>query len=139
MNNTKNRAPIVADPDARAALSKIKSVVGYYLGLCVVTLVALYLLRDHHNLVNDAAWTRGIIVTASAVLTYSFAARGNAKGLLRLRIVSIVMIVAIAVIISVHGTFPTWLKVEQAVCGLLLLRIAVLANGKRVRSYFASR
>ena len=31
------------------------------------------------------------------------------------------MLIAIAVIIALPGTFPLWMKLEQAVCGLLLI------------------
>ncbi len=66
------------------------------------------------------------------------AARGSKRSYLRLRLASGIMIVAIAVIISLPGTFPFWLKIEQAACGLLLLGVAIIANGKRVRSTFAT-
>jgi hypothetical protein len=46
------------------------------------------------------------------------------------------MLVAIVVIIALPGTFPLWLKGEQAVCGLLLLGVALLVNGKHLRSVF---
>jgi hypothetical protein len=52
--------------------------------------------------------------------------------LLRLRIVTAIMLVAIVVIISLPGTFPLWLKLEQAICGLLLLPVVVLINRRRV-------
>jgi hypothetical protein len=32
-----------------------------------------------------------------------------------------------------------WLRIEQAVCGLLLLGVAVLVNGRELRSRFAAR
>lgn len=106
-------------PRARTA----KRLTGAYLGLSVVTLVAIVLLRNT-SMVNDAVWVRGVIVAASAVLTYTFAARaarGSRRAHLRLRLVSGIMLVAIVVIIALPGTFPLWMKVEQGVCGLLLL------------------
>ncbi len=37
------------------------------------------------------------------------------------------------------GTFPVWLKLEQSVCGLLMLGVALLANGRNARARFAGR
>ena len=53
------------------------------------------------------------------------------------RIVSIVTTVAIVVIVVLPGTFPAWLKVEQSVCGVLMLGVALLANGRTARSRFS--
>lgn len=55
-----------------------------------------------------------------------------------MRIVSGVMVGAIAVIIALPGSFPLWLKLEQGVCGLLLLGVVALVNGRRLRSLFAA-
>jgi len=46
------------------------------------------------------------------------------------------MLVAIVVIIALPGTFPLWMKFEQGVCGLLLLGVALIVNGKHLRSVF---
>jgi hypothetical protein len=53
-----------------------------------------------------------------------------------LRIVSIVMPLTILGIIALPGTFPRWMKIEQAVCGAMLVAIAVLANNPLSRSAF---
>ena len=85
---------------------------------------------------------RATLVVASAVLTLTFAvraARGSTRAFLRLRIVSAVMLVAIAVIIALPGLFPGWLKIEQGVCGLLLLGVVVIVNGRYLRSLFAAK
>ncbi|GAB3145146.1 hypothetical protein GCM10027258_35180 [Amycolatopsis stemonae] len=110
---------------------------GGYAALSVLTLVAIVLFRNNHAMVTDAVWVRATIVVASSLLTFAFArsaARGSRKGLLRLRIVSAVMLVAIAVIVVLPGLFPVWLRAEQAVCGLLLLSVTVLVNSKRLRA-----
>jgi hypothetical protein len=99
------------------------------------------LLHNHTALVTPAVWIRGSIVVASALLTTSFAARmarGSSSGYLRLRLVSAIMLVAIAVIIALPGTFPLWMKIEQGVCGLLLLGGVVVVNGKHLRLAFAT-
>jgi hypothetical protein len=98
--------------------------------LSLATIAVAVALRHHPTLVNPAVWIRGSIVVASAVLTNVLAARGDVR---RLRIISIVMMVAIVVIIAVPGTFPLWMKLEQAVCGLLLLGVA-LTLPRKLRS-----
>ena len=49
------------------------------------------------------------------------------------------MVVAIAVIIALPGTFPLWMKIEQGVCGLILIGVAVIVNGRHMRSLFAAK
>jgi hypothetical protein len=131
----------VEHPRSAAALRSVQLLVASYLAISVLTLIAIIALRNHPSMVNDAVWTRGTIVVGSALLTFLFArsaARGSRRGYLRLRIVSAVMLVAIVVIISLPGVFPLWMKGEQAVCGLLLLGVALLVNGKHLRSVFTN-
>ena len=129
----------VGHPRSDSALRSVQLLVIGYVAISVLTLVAIIALRNHTTVVNDAVWTRGTIVVASSALTFLFArsaARGSRRGYLRLRIVSAVMLVAIVVIIALPGTFPLWMKGEQAVCGLLLLAVTLLVNGKHLRSVF---
>ncbi len=129
-------------PRTRSAFRGVLVLVGCYLGLCVLTLVAAVLLRNHHDLVTDAVWVRGTIVLASAILTLLFArgaARGSRRAYLRLRIVTAVMVVAIAVIVSLPGLFPMWMRIEQVGCGLLLLGTVVIVNGRRLRALYAAK
>ncbi|MGW7681399.1 hypothetical protein ACWGID_11705 [Kribbella sp. NPDC054772] len=129
----------VGHPRSAAALRSVQLLAAGYLAISVLTLVAIIALRNHPAIVTDAVWVRGTIVVASSALTFLFArssARGSRRGYLRLRIVSAVMLIAIVVIIALPGTFPLWLKGEQAVCGLLLLGVTLLVNGKHLRSVF---
>jgi hypothetical protein len=108
----------------------MKLLAGGYLAVSVLTFVAIVLLRHHPSVVNDAVWVRATIVMVSAALSFTFAVRaagGSRRALRRQRILSVVMIVAIAVIIALPGTFPVWLKVEQGLCGLLLIGVAIQA------------
>lgn len=137
MNGLAERRTEVSD--ISAAMRNVTVLVAGYLGVSVLTLVAIVLLRNDTTMVNAAVWIRGTIVVASAALTFLFARRaanGSARGFLRLRIVSVVMVVAIAAIIAVPGPFPLWLKIEQGCCGLLLLAVVVAVNGGRLRSLF---
>ncbi|MFF4602334.1 hypothetical protein ACFY12_06175 [Streptomyces sp. NPDC001339] len=126
----------------RQAFRSTKRLVGCYVGLSVLTLIALVLLRNHPGIATDTAWVRCIIVVATSLLMASFAARasrGHRKSFLRLRVSSGVMVAAIAVIVALPGAFPVWLRIEQAVCGMVLLGVVTKANGKVLRSVFAAQ
>ena len=124
------------------SLRSVKRLVGCYLGISVLTLVAIVIMRNNTATVNDAVWIRGVIVVASALLMTTFvtrAARGHIRAYLRLRLVSAIMVVAIVVIIALPGTFPLWMKIEQGGCGLLLIGVVLIVNSKHLRSEFAAR
>lgn len=130
------------EPRTVAAFRRIKLLLGGYLGVSALTLAGIAVMRHHTAEVDAAVWTRGTIVVASALLTFFFAvcaARGARWAFLRLRIVSLVMVAAVAVIIALPGTFPVWMKIEQGICGLLMLGVVRLVNGKHLRSLFARR
>ncbi|TVT30917.1 hypothetical protein FNH05_28740 [Amycolatopsis rhizosphaerae] len=140
MNTARPGETNFGHPGAQSAFRAVKLLVGTYVALSVLTLVVIVVLRDHASVVNDAVWTRATIVVASSLLTSAFAlraARGSRGAYLRLRIVSAVMVLAIAVIVAVPGPFPVWMKIEQGVCGLVLIGVVTLVNGKRLRAVFA--
>jgi hypothetical protein len=108
--------------------------IGGYAAVSVLTLAAVIVFRHDAAMVTPAVWVRGTIVAAASMLSLFFAvraARGDRRMLRRLRIVTTIMLVAIVVIISLPGTFPLWLKLEQAICGLLLLPVVVRLNWRR--------
>ena len=130
---------LLEHPETRAALRRLTLLVRGYLTISVATLAAIVLLRDHSGVVNSAVWIRGTIVVISALVTTALAARaarGSRGSYRRLRIISAVMVVAIVAIIAIPGPFPLWMKADQAVCGLALIGVAVIANGARLRSLF---
>jgi hypothetical protein len=125
---------------SHAALRTVTTLIGAYLAISVLTFGAIVLLRGNPAIVNIAVWIRGSIVVASAALLFVFArrARGGApRAFLRVRLISAIMLVAIIVIIALPGTFPLWMKLEQGVCGALLLAVVILVNGRRLRRFFA--
>ena len=129
-------------PATWTAFRSVKLLVGGYLTISVLTLVAIVVLRHHAAVVTSAVWVRGVIVVASALLMSAFAvraARGSRRAYLRLRIVSAIMVAAIVVIVALPGTFPLWMRVEQGVCGFLLLGVIGIVNGRHLRSLFAGR
>ncbi|MFE2376890.1 hypothetical protein [Streptomyces sp. NPDC059398] len=136
MNTVNSRS--LEQPRTREAFRRIKLLVGGYLGLSVLTLLAVVLLRDDHAAVNSAVWIRGSIVAASSVLLYRFAvraARGARGAWRRLTVISSVMVAVIVVIIALPGGFPEWMKIEQGVCGLLLA--GVVGYAASLRGVFA--
>ncbi|HEX4225153.1 MAG TPA: hypothetical protein VHZ97_22505 [Pseudonocardiaceae bacterium] len=143
MTTTQNARPAATlDAGHSATFRNVKALIGTYFGLSVATVIAVVLMRDDLSMVNSAVWTRTVIVLASSLITLSAtirAARGSYSSFRRLRIVTGVMTVAIIVIISLPGTFPTWLKIEQGICGLILLGVVALVNGKALRSAFAAK
>ncbi|MEU7857449.1 hypothetical protein [Nonomuraea sp. NPDC049141] len=129
-------------PLSRTAFRRMKVLVGCYFALSVLTLVAAYALRDDPAMVNDTVWVRGVIVIGASAVTFAFVAgtaRGRRRAYLRLRITSAVMMVAIAILISIPGFLPMWMRIEQGVCGLLLLGVVLIVNGGHLRSLFAAR
>jgi hypothetical protein len=124
-----------------AAFRPAKRLVGGYLAISTLSLAAVVVLRDHPAQVNSAVWSHGIFVFANALVTAALtirAARGSRGALRRLRIMSAAMVVAIAVIIALPGSFPLWMKVEQGASGLLLIGVAMIVNRADLRAAFAT-
>ena len=129
----------VLEPAAQTSLDRARLLVGGYAALSLMTLAAIAFVHDDPSVVDSAVWVRGSIVAATSLLMFAFASRavrGSRGGWLRLRIVAAVMLVAIVVIVALPGPFPVWMKVQQSVCGLLLLGVLTLANARAVRSAF---
>ncbi|MEV7808379.1 hypothetical protein AB0O28_36060 [Microbispora sp. NPDC088329] len=106
-----------------------------YAAVSLLTLMTMIAFRRAPAVAADAVWVRGTLVAAASLLTLFFAvraARGDRRMLLRLRVVTAVMLVAIVVIIALPGLFPLWFKLEQGVCGLLLLPVVVQINRRPV-------
>lgn len=129
-------------PRSQSAFRAVKLLVGSYLGISVLTLVAAILLRGNAAIAPIAVLVRGTIVVGHALVNLLFAARmsrGSRAGYILLRLSSIIMVVAIAVIIAIPDDFPLWFKVEQGCCGLLLLGAVMVTFTKPVRSVFARK
>ncbi|MEV6492634.1 hypothetical protein AB0M20_29040 [Actinoplanes sp. NPDC051633] len=108
-----------------------------FLVISVSTVVAVALMRHHPALVTTAVWVRTSLVAASAAVLLLFARRaaaGHRGSFRRLRIISMVVLIAIIAVVAWPGAFPVWLRVEQAVCGLLMLGVVVRTNLRVARS-----
>lgn len=128
-------------PRTLAAFRRIRLLVAGYVAVSVATLLAIVVLRNDAAEVNSAVWTRGVIVVLTALLLARFtslAARGSRPAYRRLRIISTVTVVAITVIIALPGTFPAWMKIEQGVCGIIMLAVACTATGGHLRSLYGA-
>ncbi|MGO4300398.1 hypothetical protein [Leifsonia sp. RAF41] len=89
--------------------------------------------------VGIAIWIRCSLVLASSIillLIAGSAARGSRPSLVRLRIISPIVVAAVVVIVAIPGFLPDWVRIEQAVCGALVLPVAILVNLPHIRSHF---
>ncbi|GAB3615243.1 hypothetical protein GCM10027415_35830 [Humibacter ginsengisoli] len=89
--------------------------------------------------IESAIWIRCSLVLASAVvllLIGASAARGSRAAWIRLRIITPIVVIAVIVIVSIPGFLPDWVRVEQAVCGLLVLPAVILVNLPRMGRLF---
>ena len=73
---------------------------------------------------------------AAVLLLGVFAARGSRASWVRLRIIAPIVVLAVVVIVAIPGFLPDWVRVEQAVCGALVLPVAILANLPRAGAAF---
>lgn len=129
-------------PRTTAAFRKVKLLAGGYFVISALALVAIVVLSHFSAGMNAAVWTHGILVAASGGVVLGLAvraARGSRGAYRRLRIASAAIVVAIAVIIALPGSFPLWMKAEQGVAGLFMIGIAVLVNRSHLRSLFAAK
>jgi hypothetical protein len=103
-------------------------------------IAALVVLAASGNQIDSAVWIRCSLVLASSVLLVVFAsraARGARDAWVRLRIISPIVVAAIIVIVSIPGFLPDWVRLEQALCGLLVLPAAILVNLPRAKTSFS--
>lgn len=129
-------------PNAAPEFRTIRTLLLGYLLAGAVALVGAVVMRNHADQINSTVWIRAVVVLISAPVFLAItarAARGSAGAFRRLRIVSIFVAVAIAVIVAVPGMLPLWMRLDQAVCGLLMVGVAVLANRPALRQMTPSK
>lgn len=89
--------------------------------------------------VDSAIWTRCSLVLASALVLLLLAvaaARGSRSSWIRTRIISPVVVIAVIVIVAIPGFLPDWVRLEQALCGALVLPAAIILNLPRTAALF---
>lgn len=92
--------------------------------------------------VDSAIWIRCSLVLASALtllLLTVAAARGSRTAWIRARIIAPIVVIAVVVIVSIPGFLPDWVRLEQGVCGALVLPVAILLNLPRTAALFPRR
>ena len=132
----------VTEPDAREKLHIAQVLLGGYAAVSVLTLLAIVVFSGNPEIVTDAVWIRGSILAVASVITYLigvYMARGSRNAYRRVKIIAIAQVVAIVVIESVPGAFPIWFKIENGVCGALLVIVVLLTFARSVRAAFADR
>lgn len=136
METTAQRLPVLDTCFAPLCRAVNRLLVGF-LVMSVGLAAATVLLRDH---VPGAAWGRVIGLLVASPLYLLFAHRmaaGRRWAYRRLRVLSVVGTIGIAVLVSVPGPYPVWMRIEQAVQGLILLGLAVLLTRPAIKSRFA--
>lgn len=126
-------------PESLAAFRLIKVLAGLYIGVNIAALMVIILLSNNTQLVNDVVWTRGIILTLTSFILLRFIfllVRGSRKAYLLIRISTSILFVSVVVLLTIPNLLPLWMKVEQAICGILLLGIILGINNKHLRSLF---
>jgi hypothetical protein len=127
-------------PRTLRAFRSVKLLIVAYFAVAAIALIATFLMRNDSSEVNANVWGRCVSVVVSSAVLYVFAvlaSRGARWAYRRLRIVSIVVPVGIALIIVAPGTYPLWMKIEQGVCGIIVIALAFVINGKHLRSLFS--
>jgi hypothetical protein len=127
-------------PDSLKAFRAVKRWILVYFGISVAALLAAVVMRNDAAEVNVQVWSRCAAVVASSALLFLFAvlaSRGHRWAYRRLRIVSIVVPIGIIAIVISPG-YPLWMRVEQIVCGLVVIGLAVVINGRHLRGLFLS-
>ncbi|AGZ40814.1 hypothetical protein AFR_12640 [Actinoplanes friuliensis DSM 7358] len=109
--------------------SAIRKTAVAYLVVSVAAVVVLAVLSvSAPQQAPTTAWVRAVIVAVTSVLTVIFAHRaaaGHERALLRLRILVPIILVAV-VLVLLFLPLPAWMVIEQLLCGVLLLGLAIL-------------
>ena len=88
------------------------------------------------HLLGMAFFVGGQLMLAATVVLLLLAvaaARGSRRAWVRIRVISVVGVIAVAVIVSIPGFLPPWVDLEQGVCGALLLPVTPCAPCIRSR------
>jgi hypothetical protein len=112
----------------------VLTLVATNLVVSVGTLAAVVAARDGAVMVDLAVSGRVVGGTMSSIFA-SRVAWGSRRAFPRLRVVAAIMTTT-AVPPLVTPGLPGWLKLEQATCGLLMLGVFLLVNGRRLRGAF---
>ena len=133
---------LVNNQRTRGAFRRIKVVFGGYLVLSLLTVLAAFILRNDAAVMSRSVWIRGSVALASAIillLSALSAARGSAQAFLRVRVISAIAVVPIVLVITIPDLIPVWMKIEQGICGVLLIGVVAMVNGRHLREAFGGK
>lgn len=134
--------PTTAEPEVREKLRIARTLLGGYAVVSVLTLLAIVVFSGNHDIVTKAVWIRGSILAVASLVTFALGvsmANGSRSSYRRVQIISLAQVVAVVVIESAPGTFPAWFKIENGVCGTLLLIVFLVTLTRPVRAAFSAR
>lgn len=123
----------------RAIFRPMLVLLGGLIAVSAAMVSVLAVLSRSGAAIDPAIWIRCSIVLGSSIVLLLIAisaAGGSRSAWLRLRIVSAVVVIAVAVIASIPGFLPVWVRIEQGLCGALVLPVAILVSLPRVRAVF---
>lgn len=138
---TETGAPTRQDVDTarRAIFRPVLILLTGFLAVSGAMVAVLVALSRFGADIDVTIWIRCSLVLASSIVLLLLAvnaARGSRNACLRLRIISPVVVTAVIVIVSIPGFLPVWVRIEQGVCGALVLPVAILVNLPQVRAVF---
>ncbi|MFF0266949.1 hypothetical protein [Kribbella sp. NPDC004536] len=132
----------MADPEVREKLRIARTLLGGYAVVSVLTLLAIVVFSGNHDIVTSAVWIRGSVLAVASLVTFALGvsmANGSRSSYRRVQIITLAQVVAVLVIESLPGTFPAWFKMENGVCGTLLLIVFLVTLARPVRAAFSTR
>ena len=128
-----------ADCARRPAFRPVLILLAGFLVVSAVMEAVLIVLTTTRGAIDSAVWTRCSLVLGSSIILLLFAvraARGARRSWLRVRIISPVVVTAVVVVVAIPGFLPDWVRLEQGVCGALVLGVVILVNRPRARALF---
>lgn len=134
-----NRSHADAGAARRAAFRSSVAFAAAFLAVSAAMAAFLAIATALGDGIDIAIWIRCTLVLGSAILlllSAMGARRGSRSAWTRLRIISPIVLVAVIVIVSIPGFLPGWVRIEQAVCGLLVLPVAITSNLRRTSAHF---
>ncbi len=137
--SARSSAPSGSDAARRAAFRPVIVLFTAFLVVSIAMEAVLIAQSATGGDVAIAIWIRCSLVLGSAVVLLLIAlsaARGSRPAWVRLRIIAPIVVVAVIVIVSIPGFLPDWVRLEQAVCGALVLPAAILVNLPRMRAHY---
>ena len=142
MTQQSNATVTVTDPEAREQLRIAQVLLGGYAVVSVLALLAIVVFSSDPEIVTGAVWVRGSILAVASLVTFAFGvsmARGSRSNYRRVQVIGLAQVVVIVVVESIPGGFPIWFKIENGVCGALLVIVVLVTFARSVRGAFAAR